>query len=427
MPKLPAAYVVDAITALCTVLDVPAFPPELPLPSSLSTFRTQALHSLVGLAQIPGNTLSDEQSPSLRILEENWPMTCNWIQHFHHELITSQQPKPMSPTKNQLPTIIMTAVPMIISNFAHRDEVFERLIMGDDSSLLNMLVKIWLTSEDFLPDPLLANHRYQCYGLLNKSLTVLDTQDPSGVGWAKLVQNILREVQGDAGVVSKKLLRQLRNPAKACKESFELLCFSLEIIACLIDERVDAETVSKFMDSFLKDNLVPLISKLLAFLSEDLANAPERRVSPMDNSIVLIDIGLRLLLSSMTSRNGPHWVALLFKLGFLRTVARILSSLRHSRGGAVEILTAAIGTAMPDYFCHQFVVASAINAVKDITLCGDAAKFEVSVLREHWMKFTNILLERTVMNTAYNRDFAVNNVRVCENVCLSNFLSITII
>ncbi len=36
--------------------------------------------------------------------------------------------------------------------------------------------------------------------------------------------------------------------------------------------------------------------------------------------------------------------------------------------------------------------------LKDITLCGDAAKFEVSVLREHWMKFTNILLERTVMN-----------------------------
>ncbi len=259
----------------------------------------------------------------------------------------------------------MTAVPMIISNFAHRDEVFERLIMGDDSSLLNMLVKIWLTSEDFLPDPLPGQPPLSMLWPFEQKPHSSGYARPEwgwvGLSWFKTSSAKCKVM---LAVVSKKLLRQLRNPAKACKESFELLCFSLEIIACLIDERVDAETVSKFMDSFLKDNLVPLISKLLAFLSEDLANAPERRVSPMDNSIVLIDIGLRLLLSSMTSRNGPHWVALLFKLGFLRTVARILSSLRHSRGGAVEILTAAIGTAMPDYFCHQFVVASAINAVK---------------------------------------------------------------
>lgn len=69
MARLPAAYVADAITALCAVLDVPRFPPEHPLPSSLSSSRERALNSLLGLAQIPSSVLSDEQSPSHRILE----------------------------------------------------------------------------------------------------------------------------------------------------------------------------------------------------------------------------------------------------------------------------------------------------------------------------------------------------------------------
>ncbi len=74
---------------------------------------------------------------------------------------------------------------------------------------------------------------------------------------------------------------------------------------------------------------------------------------------------------------------------------------------------------IPPYLCHRNVVASAIKAVKEVTVNGGIAKIEAGALKEPWMEFTNILLERTVINTVFERDWLETEVRKCENVRLS--------
>ncbi len=182
-------------------------------------------------------------------------------------------------------------MPTIISNLTLCDEGFTRLTIKDDG-LLDMLVKIWFSSEVFLLHPLLlAGHRYQCYALLNRSLTILDTHDASGMRLAKMVQNILHEARDDVGVVTKKLLKQLRNPAEAYKERSQVIVFTLEIILFLIDERLGNDTATKFMDSLLLGDVVRLTAQLLSFVFEDLASAPERRVVSEYASTATIECG----------------------------------------------------------------------------------------------------------------------------------------
>ncbi len=313
------AYVADAVTALCTVLNVPAFTPERPLPSSLSSSREKALHSLLALAQAPVSLLSDEQSSSLRIVEESWPTMCNWIQHIYHDLTASQPSKSSSPVKDSLLTAAAASVPSILSIFFCHEEALKRLTTKDDR-LLNILIKSWLMPDRFLPNRhLLVGYHYQCYAFLHNCLAILDTfdtLDPSGKRLTTAVQNILHEAQGDAGVVTKKLLRQLRNPAKACSENIELVTFSLKISYLLVYERLEDDVTRNFMDSLLKDDLVTLTSHLLSFVCEDLANTPEHRVLSDDSSSQIIEYSLRLLLRSIHSRNGLHWLTVVFKLRF---------------------------------------------------------------------------------------------------------------
>lgn len=162
-----------------------------------------------------------------------------------------------------------------------------------DDSLSNLLVKTWLLPEEFLPHPIfLADHRYECYDYLHKSLATLDIHDPSGKRLANVVRNILSEARGDASVVTKKHLRQIRNPAKKCGESFELVTFSLKITYYLIYERL--EDTREFLDSLLKDDLVTLIEQLFSFVSEDWASTSERRVLSEDSSSEMIEYLLRI-------------------------------------------------------------------------------------------------------------------------------------
>ncbi len=347
-------------------------------------------------------------------------MMCNWLQHFHHELSTSQLPKSPSYTKDLLRTIATTALPGIISNLSYREDVFIRLTLNGDN-VLNLLVKLWFMPEVFLPNPhLLAGHRYHCYGLLHKSLAILTIHDPSGNRLAQAVQNILREAQGDTGVVAKKLLQQLRNPAKASTETFKHCSFSLKISYYLVYERIGDDVTGKLMENLLKGDLVQLTAQLLSFVSEDLANTPERRVPSAGSSSDIIEYSLRLLLRSMQTRSGPHWLTVLFKLGFLRSVSRIMSLNRCLTGASSEILTIIIGTIIPTYFCHRFVVVSAIKAVKEIMVNGDVTKLEASALQDSWMNFTNILLERAVINTVYERDWISKDVRKCQKRTSAN-------
>ncbi len=172
MPKLPASYVADAVAILCAALDVPAFPPEKPLPSSLSSTRSIAIASLLGLAGIPESALSDEQYTSHRILERNWPMICNWMQYFHHELIMSR----CSESSSRM--VATTAIPTIIAKIACQDEVFARLVINDDN-ILNLIIKIWLMPEVFLANPLPhASRHYESFGLLHQSIAILISDHP---------------------------------------------------------------------------------------------------------------------------------------------------------------------------------------------------------------------------------------------------------
>ncbi len=352
MPTLPAAYVVpDAVSILCTVLDVPAFPPEQPLPSSLSSSRKPALQTLLGLALVPGSALSDKQSPLYGVLEENWPMLCNWIQHFHNELIT-QRPEASKFGQDSLLTVIASGMPAIIAIFSSNPAVFERLTIKDDG-LLSLLVKFWLTPDVVIPYAAFTVRRLQCYSLLQDSLTILNKHDPSGQRLTSMIQNILCEAQGDAGVVAKKLLQQLRNPAKACRESFELVEHACKVLYFLVHEQLEFDIRSKFLDSLLKGNIVPLMAQLLSFVSEDLANPPKRQVITDDISSTLIQCGLHILFNCIRFQNGQHWAAVLFKLGLLRTIARILSSDEHSRIFHSEILRGIFSIAIPGCLCHR--------------------------------------------------------------------------
>ncbi len=195
MPKLPANYAADAVTTLCTVLDVPAFPPEQPLPASLTSTRPLVLEFLLGLAKIPVSVLLDEQYPSLGVLERNWPTICNWMQYFFHDFTTSQDTKSSSSMEDQSPTPVMTSISTIIYNiFSSDDEVFKRLTIKDDS-LINLLVKVWFSPKVSPSDPLSVS---QCYGLVHSSFTILDEHDPSWTRLAQVVRDlILREAQGD--------------------------------------------------------------------------------------------------------------------------------------------------------------------------------------------------------------------------------------
>ncbi len=75
------------------------------------------------------------------------------------------------------------------------------------------------------------------------------------------------------------------------------------------------------------------------------------------------------------------------------------------------------GTLIPVYLCHRLVVASAIETVKDIIINGDIAKVESSFLQESWTNLTDVLLERTVIHTVYERDFAeIDSMTPCANI-----------
>ncbi len=187
------------------------------------------------------------------------------------------------------------------------------------------------------------------------------------------------------------------------------------------------DTRGKFVDALLKDDLVPLLARLLSFVAEDLISSPRerRRVLPAQVSSIMIDLGLQLLVYCISSRNAPHWTAVLFKLGFLRTVARILPFVQRLGCKDTRALEGMFCTRFPLSLCHWFVVAAAVKAVKEITLSGDVAKIETSIVREFWMVFTNVLLERTVLSTVYERNFAASDIKMCENVCpVDIFLSL---
>ena len=62
MGTIPNTHIAEAIEILGSVLDVPKFPPDQPLPISLVPIRSLAFESLLGLAGISSNALFEEDS-----------------------------------------------------------------------------------------------------------------------------------------------------------------------------------------------------------------------------------------------------------------------------------------------------------------------------------------------------------------------------
>ncbi len=228
---------------------------------------------------------------------------------------------------------------------------------------------------------------------------------------------ILHEAQGDVGIVTKSILRQLQNPEKACTEHIQLVAVALDIIVRLVEDGSGDDTRDKFMNSFLKDDLIPLTMNLLSFVTEHHMNTRGNHMLREDNSCVVLGMGLRLLQLGIHSQNGPHWADLLFKHGFLRTLACLPPFFLRFSGSHILILKVMLHI-ISLYLSHRFVIASAVKAVNEITVSGDIAKLEASAMREPWMAFTNLLLERTALKAAYERDLAVTDGRQCENVRL---------
>ncbi len=71
---------------------------------------------------------------------------------------------------------------------------------------------------------------------------------------------------------------------------------------------------------------------------------------------------------------------------------------------------------IPQYLCHRLVVTAAIRAAKDITEDGSVKKLSSTHVQEAWSNFETILLERTVFNAIYERDFAGRDILQCLNV-----------
>lgn len=115
------------------------------------------------------------------------------------------------------------------------------------------------------------------------------------------------------------------------------------------------------------------------------------------------------------SRNGPHWAALLLETGFLRFVARVQAFPHCLRDLRAEAFTMMLSDEFPQYFGHRFVVTSAVKAARELVRNGDDTNMEVDDMRHAWSTFTNVLLEQTVINTVYERDFAENDLKKCEN------------
>ncbi|KLO18148.1 hypothetical protein SCHPADRAFT_131607 [Schizopora paradoxa] len=171
------------------------------------------------------------------------------------------------------------------------------------------------------------------------------------------------------------------------------------------------------MDKLLKDGLLSIIVQLLFFVSEDLGKAPSRRSLLEDNAYSIFALCIRIVQRSILIRNGPLWTSRLLNHGFLSAIARILSSVRSVEDVDKRFLRAIIGVNIPLYFCHRVVLSSATKATKDVTISGESKILESSsiVLQDSWTIFTEVLLERIVLNTAFEREFSPDSGRKCEN------------
>jgi len=160
------------------------------------------------------------------------------------------------------------------------------------------------------------------------------------------------------------------------------------------------------------------MTQLLLFILEDLQNGShkgKRVLLPEDTSSLLIMLSMHVL-----PRGDP--LSKRSALGGTPPRDRI-SALRRARPGVPSLFERPPHRSiyhdaerrLSPVFGHRFVVTSAVKAARELVRNGDDTKMEVDDMRHAWSTFTNVLLERTVINTVYERDFAENDLKKCEN------------
>ncbi len=172
---------------------------------------------------------------------------------------------------------------LVVRIRCHCRVLYESALLND--GLLELIVKVWLRAEDRdSSSPFVSIHPiYNACWLAHfrdgigavDSLGKLDLERLDDVR-----QMILREATGDAGLVAKRLLRQLKNPAKTDEKSMRFLDDALIVAYCLAVKdraKVDSEH-TEFMDIFLKNGIVPLTMELLSIVVKDIARPRRHRV-----------------------------------------------------------------------------------------------------------------------------------------------------
>ncbi|KLO07329.1 hypothetical protein SCHPADRAFT_909584 [Schizopora paradoxa] len=394
-------YMPEAFILFCSFLDAPAPDPQqrFSTPSQRLT-RDLALLSLVGICGILGP--GSAPRPAINTFVYNWSKILNWIRYFGGVATDKTSPNPPDPALRLYIFTFMNFYVTWISQ--NRRALFEGTILN--GGLLDIIVKVWLATEDTSITDSSDNPRWVAHlydGLVAASK--LNKQNEGQMDKARKV--VLDAVGGDASVVAKQLLRHLHHPTKINKENTELVnlvnLFSLLTIKSpgVLD---GVQTV--FSNAFLKNDIVPLTAKLLSFVVEDITRS-DRRKALEEGTYVNIIRGIMINLQNCEQAlNGMQWAVAMFKLGFLRSLAILSKYPQYLGSASITTIKKILIEDLPQYFVHRFVVIAAIRAAKEISLEGLTQSLESGPLAEHWSRFESVLLDRTVFNAIYQRDFA---------------------
>lgn len=296
--------------------------------------------------------------------------------------------------------------------------------------LLDLIIKVWLKTEDGnspnTPFPLHPSYNACWLAHFHDGLIAIDVHERDNPEAKPLMDDarrmILREADGDAGLVAKRLLCMLKHPARANRDRTRLLGDPLTICLCLSlknTERLCTEQ-TEFMDAFLRNDLVSLTMQVLLFVVEDLSRSCQHRVIAEKDYEDLILSSTSILQHCQNAAQGVHWTAMMLKLGFLRAIASLVrfpQYLPHAYGWTRD-LRFMLGRKLPSYLCHRVVVLAARNAVKNITISGTIENLRRSPTKKAWKAFESVVLDRTVLNAIYERDFAEGDVALCSTVRL---------
>lgn len=333
-------------------------------------------------------------------------------------------PEPLRNDSSRLQVLVfLDSIIQKISRPLSCKDLYENSIFH--GGLLDLLIKVWLKTEDgdSLSTVPSFHAGYNTCWLphVNSALGVVYSDDDDSNRMDHVREMLFREEGGDARLVTKRLLHQLKHPAKADKERARLMESSLTTIfyisvkstSVLVNEQTD------FMDIFLKHNIVPLTMQVLSFVVDDMARPRSLQVVDENSFTVLVQTSLIVLQGCEQSINGMHWAMVMLKLGFLRVAASLVAPPTYLGPNSLTALHLILTRDIPEYLCQRFVLIPAIKAVKDLTFEGLTKNFESSDLKESWTIFENVLLERTVFNAIYERDFAEEDIDQCFSVCYS--------